>query len=286
VCYCLLYKIHKQQIIDGSGFNYTFIINKIFVKLRKIYLNNGGLINSISEDFMNDKAISDFTNFENTIKYKNRYFVDKSIIESLKSIYKCTSSSLERGLILFRGRKHKDIDDKLSPLPKDKIINSDPMSAFCGRATPVGINYLYLASHPEVCIKELSPRIFDIITIAEFSLNKEIKIVNFADSFPNIDNYLETLTWKAKLLFNEPQISSLPELDYLPSQFICELAKLEGFDGVKYHSAKEPYCVNHRYNLVLFDLALANIIETNRKIYKVNSIEYDYDDLQISAQHL
>ncbi len=225
---------------------------------------------------MNKKAISDFSNFENTIKFENRFFVDESIIKAFKSIYKCTSSFIPSGHILYRGRKHKDIDDKSSPLPKEKIINSDPMSIFSGRANPDGINYLYLASGPEICVKELSPRIFDVITISEFKLNREIKIVNLADSFPPDGDYLETLTHKVKLSFNKPQISSRPEIDYIPNQFICELAKREGFDGVKYHSAKEPYDVNHRYNLVLFKLNLIDIIESKSRIIKINSVEYDF----------
>jgi len=53
----------------------------------------------------------------------------------------------------------------------------------------------------------------------------------------------------------KPIHSSDQPTDYIPTQYLCELAKSIGLDGVLYSSSVDPS--GHGRNLVLFDPAIA-----------------------------
>lgn len=58
------------------------------------------------------------------------------------------------------------------------------------------------------------------------------------------------------------------ELDYLPTQYISDLAKFMGFDGICYSSTFDK----EAYNLALFDQTACNCVSC--KNYFVDSLTY------------
>ncbi|MDC4227713.1 MAG: RES family NAD+ phosphorylase [Candidatus Manganitrophus sp.] len=54
-----------------------------------------------------------------------------------------------------------------------------------GRANPVGIPYLYVASTPETAIAETRPHPGDLISVAKFKVTASLRLLKFTESKEN-----------------------------------------------------------------------------------------------------
>jgi len=84
------------------------------------------------------------------------------------------------------------------------------------------------------------------------------------------ESYFEYLAFHVTTSFSKAiKNTDYDKLDYLPNQYICELIKKEGFDGIKYKS-----CMNKEdtaYNFLIFDEKKIEFIKTSlHKIYSTN----------------
>lgn len=120
-----------------------------------------------------------------------------------------------------------------------------------GRINPERIRYLYLAEDPETAIYEVRPTIGQYVSVASFKTVAEVKIYDLAreikpqkgESF-EIDYSLFNVIQKR---FSEPNTGDT--LRYLPTQYLGELIKQIGFDGLRFKSSLK----NGGINVVLFD---------------------------------
>lgn len=228
---------------------------------------------------MIDKAFEDYHNFEYAIKHKNRFFVDEEFIRSLKLALGLNSTIKQKGTNLYRARIHKYEDDKNVPYPFDKMFNPRHEEAIRGRANPDGISYLYLSSDINTCIKEVSPKFDDVLTVGEFSLKDNVNLVSFIYPFPvSESDYITSLNHCVRLMFSRSQLSNRPEIDYLPYQFICELIKNVKYDGVLYRSSHDIYYSTNSYNIVLFDPSHAILDNSKCSLIKIVATDYKYSE--------
>ncbi len=136
-----------------------------------------------------------------------------------------------------------------------------------GRANPKGISHLYLAEDQDTAIAETRPYIGASLTLALFELKRDIAIVDiFTDTF-SLEEYIKKkknnaitiaeeeglLWWGLNMYFSVPNIPD-DNCSYIPTQYVAELLKAKGYDGIKYGSAQK----RDKYNLVSFDPSLAN----------------------------
>lgn len=217
------------------------------------------------------KAKETWNRFIDSIKHRNRFFIDDDIKTDLVRVINLFSTTLNCGQKLYRARINEKNNCK--PYPPNQMGMPPAKTTNCGRANPSGISYLYTSTKVSTCIAEVRPSLDDFITVGSFSIKDKIKIVDLSSSFPIPgDRYLEYLAFFLQATCSarvSPQKSSI---DYVPYQFICELIKIQGFDGVKYQS-----CMDHdpfACNVVLFDECYVECIET--KLYKVVSINIEF----------
>lgn len=205
------------------------------------------------------------------LKYKNRFFLSEesdrfsnNLIEYSK-LFK--THEFETGKRFYRARIN-NLDDKFTQknyFSIDQMGAPTAMQAKNGRMNPQGISYLYLADDINTSIAEVKPWVNCTITVAEFLLEKNIKVINFSNKF-----YLKDLleedaikyggaefTWKQLItwMFSVP-FDPRDDSAYIPTQFIAEKIKNEGYDGILYDSA-----VSQGYNLALFDEANVNRVK-------------------------
>lgn len=125
-----------------------------------------------------------------------------------------------------------------------------------GRANPAGIPYLYLATDPNTAISEIRPNITDFITVGKFNAIKNIITIDLRKvspfHFTLSENFLEGIELIG--FFNRlasdltiPINSNDSFLDYLPTQYLSEFFKQNGWDGIMYKSSFGP-----GHNLALF----------------------------------
>lgn len=148
---------------------------------------------------------------------------------------------------LYRARTYRD---EVSFEPSD--MGPPPANvASDGRANPLGIPYLYLASDPRTAINEVRPSKGSRVAVAEFSpvpganpkfidlSNPRGTISPFAVGVDDIGAVRASMDFLC-LLGKELSTPALPHrasIDYLTSQYLCELIKSIGYDGVIYESS-------------------------------------------------
>ena len=120
-----------------------------------------------------------------------------------------------------------------------------------GRINPEMISYLYLAEDAQTCVYEVRPIIGQNVSVATFVTQKKLRIYNLAYKFPN--DYPNEEKLNISLFEYVCQQFSKPytgkPLQYLPTQFLSEIIKNMGFDGLRFNSSLNQ----GGYNIVLFN---------------------------------
>jgi hypothetical protein len=206
----------------------------------------------------------------------NRYFPQKTLdLDLLKDILSViVSKRVEVGHIYYRARI-SDTGEKLEPsgMGKPSVDNAQE-----GRANPRGIPYLYLASDEKTAIAEKRPQLKDRVTVGRFVVKAPLSVIDLRD--PKIESpfahewnlkfVIEYIGFVRKLgeELSKPVDPRGTGLEYIPLQYLCELIKTQGYDGVLYKSAAGGDC-----NLALFNDDKVDCVETQLRI--VEKIEYE-----------
>lgn len=216
--------------------------------------------------------------FSQEIKRKNRFFISEMIdTDTLNSVLARLVITYPIGTVFYRAR----ISDTL--LPHEKLGKPPFAFATPGRANPVGIPYLYVSDSEETTLYETRVALHEGISIGKFILIEPLNVVslkniaNFGpfeildrgfvtDEFIRFRPYLQKLENE----LSKPVRKQDVHLDYLPTQFLCEYIKSEGFDAVEYKSAMNA----DGYNLAIFNDQKLTLESSGH--YKVNNLKYDW----------
>lgn len=172
--------------------------------------------------------------------------------------------------IFYRARLHINANEDIYPI--DKMSCPPPKNATAGRANPLGIPYLYLSDNEETVLYEIRASYLDEISVATFTIKKdiadEIIISDFTEVptlyHPNGVNRRIKSTLLKQLIsrdLSKPMRRYDSELDYIPTQFICEFIKVfTNVQGIKFRSSLH----NIGNNLVIFNQDIMNCIEVKK----------------------
>jgi len=227
-------------------------------------------------------SLSDFSAFSRLIRelrYENRFFLSDRSAEFIASIVAFAKQSkaheIPTGTSFFRARKH-ELHDATEPYGLDEMGAPPKEKATHGRLNPVGIPYLYLASDVQTAVSEANPWIGCMLTVAKFTLPRPISVISFSRrTFPDppssFKDKTREFTWEQliAMMFSIP-FDPRDTTAYVPSQYLTERIKREGFDGVLYDSARKK----GGQNLALFGPSIPKAIEPYQ--VTVTSVVYDY----------
>jgi hypothetical protein len=220
--------------------------------------------------------ILNWQEFTNELKHDNRYFPIKAPThEDLRQLLKYVEVSDEKiPNKLYRARVNED----------GKIYNSNDMGppphllATAGRANPIGIPYLYVASTIDTAIAEIRPHKSDSITVATVKAKDTLKLADLRDPkkiispFMQDENGLKEIYENMDYLIHlgdelsKPILPNKASLEYLSSQYLCEFIKHCGFDGVIYKSS-----VGSGDNYAIFFESKVEIVDVEH--YKVEKVD-------------
>lgn len=245
----------------------------------------------------NGNSFSKWEQFCNYVRTTNRFALNKEWGRFIEHIVR---SACKRGKNIPKGTKFWRARISEGPKMKGKKIINEPLSikemlapspekASDGRVNPKGIPCLYLAEDYETAIAEVRPYINATLTLGLFELNRDIKVV---DVFTNTFSLLEyrkiqasgksiakledgLLWWGINLYYSVPVMPDDKYCSYVPTQYLSELLKSKGYDGILYGSAQKQ----DKFNLALFDVGLANLIRREQKT--VHSVEYVTDLMEL-----
>lgn len=183
--------------------------------------------------------------------------------------------------LFYRGRLHEKADSNI--FEKNNMFSPHRDIATAGRANPSGIPYLYLCDNINTVPYEIRATYLDEFSIGTFKLkegkDRPIRISDFTakpglftgaeTTYDNINKQIKSTLLKERISFDlsKPMRRYDSELDYIPTQFICEFLKsFPGVDGIKFKSSLHV----EGNNYVIFDQELMECTKVHRyKIYKV-----------------
>ena len=170
----------------------------------------------------------------------------------------------------------QEVTETPGPFPPDRMR---PLRdrAWEGRANPKGIPYLYLSTNRDTALAEVRPWLRSLVSVAQFRVRRELRIVNCTEDSKRKHffggtpiEYWDTAVWcDVDEAFSRPVTPTEEDPDYIPTQIIAELFKVNGFDGVAYRSALGP-----GHNVVLFDIDVAVLI--NCSLYQTETLQFGF----------
>lgn len=180
------------------------------------------------------------------VQEEKRYFTDLGSFNW--EVYIAPNALIKEGSILYRGRITPDDRKKL----RTKEMGCPPKEkATAGRANPFGIPYLYLCNKVETTFYEIRAVYLDRISIGKFIVVRDLNIVDFSNKINLFYTYSGAETnvnlreiVKRKILFDKisndlskPLRRFDTEIEYVPTQLICEYCKQNGADGIRFNSS-------------------------------------------------
>ena len=234
-----------------------------------------------TDDKISKRMRNQWHEFSEELKFSNRFFPNKEIdLERLEDLLSFFSLTFEKGNDFYRARICNPGENlSLSDMGKPQAEKTKN-----GRANPKGISYLYLSSNYQTTISEVRPFINTEVVVAQFVVENDVVLIDLRN--PTIDSpfrYGENLEYIIKHIvflrilgeeLSKPVNPLTEDIDYLPSQYLCEFIKNQGYDGVCYKSS-----VGAGFNIALFEDK--KVKEKKITTYRVVSTEYGIEKIGI-----
>jgi len=263
-----------KQLVNQIGRGSAFYLEELFEEPVEYAYQ------SWTPDVPTDDLRLRWDNFAKEIKEKNRFFLSEVIdMDMLDSVFERLAITYPSGTEFYRARVHEE-KLSLNELGKPPAYKTLP-----GRANPVGIPYLYVSESEKTTLYETRIALHESLTIGKFVTNEPISVVSLKsvldfgpfeimDRGFDLVDFIQFRTYLIKLgdELSKPVRKQDVNLDYLPTQYLCEYIKSKlGFDAVEYKSSMNP----QGYNLAIFNDHKLECMSANH--YKVKDIIYKWE---------
>ena len=209
-----------------------------------------GYVDAIKND------ISTWDVIKREVREEKRFFANLSYFDGNNMIE--ANTTIPKDTILYRARV---IPSDRTYLTKNDMGCPPRGKATAGRANPFGIPYLYLCKNEETTYYEVRALYLDKLAIGSFKTTRDLNVLDFTSvlslyyAYNNSTFSLSEVIAKQKILqliskdLSKPLRRYDSEIEYVPTQLICEYCKINGIDGICFSSSLHYGGVN----VVLFD---------------------------------
>lgn len=263
------------------------VCNDYFESRKTLLTSRVAFLRLTDSEYLDNNSIVgryDWDIFVESIKNKYRFHTDIFVKKILKEYCQYLVRTIKKGDVFYRARI-SDFDgyslDKMGAPPK-KIVNA-------GRINPEGMSYLYLADSQNTTIYETRASLHDYVCIGKFEALCDMKVIDLTE-LENISVFSADLDYAFHAInrghlkrINEevarPVRSSDSNLEYLPTQYICDYIKSiqnednpgeQVYQGIMYESTM----ISTSYNLAVFNPKLFECTEI--EIKNITSVAYGY----------
>lgn len=245
------------------------ILNYFIKTVASTFASADELVN-FSDDILENVGYWDM--LKHQLATKNRYITDVGYLTGDLGWDGFFSSQIQipHGLPLYRARLHHSSGQPA--YAAHEMFCPPAAYSTAGRANPSGIPYLYLSDNADTVLYEVRAAYLDEISIGIFevkpTVTSPVVISDFTESLTifhpsRIGDKIKATLLKQKISadLSKPIRRYDSELDYIPTQFICEFIKIyTGVHGIKFRSSLHAA----GNNFVIFDQDLMNCIHINR----------------------
>jgi len=226
-------------------------------------------------------AVQEWEDFREELKHRNRFFPNNiQATEQLKELFGFLVAPAEEIPVkVYRAR----MCEQSQPYPLDQMGKPPAVLTSNGRANPVGIPCLYVASDTNTAIAEIRPHKGEMVCVAEFGVDRKIGLADLRyprktispfllseEQIKLLRRYMEYLCRLSEEL-TMPVLPKSAHLEYLPSQYLCEFIKHCGFDGLIYRSA-----MGAGVNYAIFNDAMVKGVDVHQ--YHIDDISVGYSE--------
>lgn len=234
------------------------ILNFTLDKIGSAISNSEELVD-FSDDILEN--VNYWFKLKEQLKWEKRYFTDINFLTDdlgWDSFFE-SKVTIKNEDVFYRARLHQNADDEI--FQTEKMYCPPAKNATAGRANPIGIPYLYLSDNEETVLYEIRASYLDEVSLGIFSKENEIltdvTISDFTEIaslyLPNeVNKRIKSTLLKQHISrdLSKPMRRYDSELDYIPTQFICEFIKVfTNVQGIKFRSSLD----NIGNNLVIFN---------------------------------
>jgi hypothetical protein len=262
--------------LDWSFFKSQKIAKKILdfvIKKIQTKIPSANTLVNYSEEIL--KNFGHWDTLKDELKWKNRFIIDiprlgkdefnwDAFLIDSNTLFNLTNQTK-----LFRARIH--IKSGMPVFPPNEMSCPPKEIASSGRANPMGIPFLYLSEDKSTVLYEVRASYLDEISIGVFQLKGNVESVSVVDFTKNSSLFQPDNTRIAiqgKLLrdriskdLSKPMRRYDSELEYIPTQFICEYIKVfTGAKGIRFKSSLNP----KGNNIVFFEPELMNCVSAKK----------------------
>lgn len=195
---------------------------------------------SYTEDVRN--KVSAWDTLKSSVLKDRRFFSSHNDFDRYS--YLIPEATLKKRTALFRARI---LPQNVTRLKRTEMGCPPPHLSTPGRANPRGIPYLYLCSDEETTYSEVRAVQLDRLCIGRFLVKEDLAIVDFNTEISlflayDMGNDLSDVVAGKKIMGAIQKDMSRPmrrydsELEYIPTQLICEFCKIQGADGICFES--------------------------------------------------
>ena len=221
-----------------------------------------GYVDAIKND------VSTWDVIKREVREEKRFFANLSYFDGNNMIE--ANTTIPKDTILYRARV---IPSDRTYLTKNDMGCPPRGKATAGRANPLGIPYLYLCKNEETTYYEVRALYLDKLAIGSFKITKDLNILDFTSAlslyyaYNNSTISLSEVIAKQKMLqlissdLSKPLRRYDSELEYVPTQLICEYCKISGIDGICFNSSLH----NGGVNVVLSNSSSAECIKVKSR---------------------
>ncbi len=208
------------------------------------------------------EAVLEWDEFRDELQHENRFFPQKKTFDAQHEgrLFEYLTASEAASKKLYRAR----LLMREEPYELNEMGKPPPDLVSYGRANPMGISYLYVATTDDTAVAEIRPYKDAQVCVASYELTESLNFADLCDPRSRISPFLlvvadddEGLRLLRRYMpflermgeeLSKPVSPHNSHLEYLPSQYLCEFLKKEGFHGVVYNSS-----VGSGLNYAIFD---------------------------------
>lgn len=270
---------------DNSTF--PFQINGEVINLQEKVFESGKRLSEIMVPVM---AQLHFENFEESIKkgeYERVY--NSGVYKAIADLCDGTNYiTVNPDTKVLRARAIKEIND-IYRSKKGIHIEDDVLRGYDwynSKEPPIGISpegranaqyssYFYCATDGPTAASEIKANIGDYISIASFTIKRELKLIRL-----EIHDIFDGKTLEdcyKNLIANRFSVPVKDSKEYRLTQFICDEIRKHGVDGICYRSH-----FTNNDNFVIFNCSMDTIQFVNSKIIRLHSQKLNFVDFSLN----
>lgn len=237
-----------------------------------------------------DWDASSLVDLRRNLQKVNAHELEAAFREQLDRLVDPCEALVPMGATYYRARigyKRLDLDQTkvfngtptYVPYANGELAAPPPPIASAGRLNRQGVSYLYVGSSRETAISEIRPHPGHLVSLGRFEAVRDLKVLDFSKptflDFPLNDLGLEQfdLTSSIDRDLSKP-ITPERRAAYVSAQFIADLVRQYGFDGVLFQSS-----VSTGTNLCLFDPLLMNFVAGSASLFRTRSVIYQHEEV-------